>query len=109
MVEKKLLKLRLTDRVFVLNYQAYGTVVKVLPDGSFVVNIPGRGDVHFTAYGTVGSGSDVRVFFENPIVIIPPSNTRLWEAYKRLTKVLYDELVKLDAVGGIREGSNGAS
>jgi hypothetical protein len=106
MGNKKKLDVKLTDQVFVLS-QGHGTVIKVLPDRSFVVKVPGRGEVHYTPYGTVGAAEDVRVFWEDPMITVPPKNPRLWAAFRRLALVLYDELEQLDKAGVIREGPDG--
>jgi hypothetical protein len=88
--------------------QGYGNVVKILPNnGGFVVNVPGRGELHYTVYGTIGVSSDVRVYYQDPVIVVPTKNDRLWLAYKRLTKALYDELVKLDVARFINDGSDG--
>jgi hypothetical protein len=95
---KKKLNVHITDRVYVMG-QGYGSVTKVLPEGGFVVNVPGRGEAHYTAEGTVGAGGDVRIFFEDPVIVIPSKNTRLWQAFKKTAAALYGELVKLDNEG----------
>jgi hypothetical protein len=96
------LEVRVTDSVFILG-QGVGTVTKVLPDGSFVVKVQNRGEQHYSVYGTLGSASDQRVFYQDPILVTPPRNDRLWRVYSRITKSLYNELMALDRVGGISD------
>jgi hypothetical protein len=92
---------RLSDSVYVLGFGP-GTVVRVLPGaGGFVVNVPGRGDKHFTVDGCVGVGTDRRVYFQNPIVVEPPRNKKLWDAYVDLSRRLFELIGRLDKSGDL--------
>jgi hypothetical protein len=76
---------------YVLGYGP-GTVTRVLPDGSFVVNVPGRGERTYTSYGTFGSGPDRKVYYHNPILFEPPKDPSLWRAWKRIAIDLFGSL-----------------
>lgn len=80
-----------------------GQVTKVFPDGSFDVKIGGYGEPHFTPDGCLGQSDVRRVYYQDPIVIEPPDNPRLWAAFKRLAAVVYAELDRLDREGGISD------
>ncbi|MDR1872028.1 MAG: hypothetical protein LBS60_08975 [Deltaproteobacteria bacterium] len=96
------LNVKITDKVFVIG-QGYGTVTKVLSDGGFVVKVEGRGEQHYSAIGTLGSAKDQRIFWQDPFVVTPPNNTRLWKAYVRLTTILFNELMELDKTGNLHD------
>lgn len=95
------LDLRKKDNVFILGV-GNGQVSKVAPDGSFDVKVAG-GEGHYSPDGTVGSSSVQRVFYHDPIVVIPPKNPRMWAAYRKLTQVLFAELMELEARGEIAD------
>jgi hypothetical protein len=95
------LELRKKDQVFVLGV-GNGQVSKVAPDGSFDVKIAG-GEGHYSPEGTVGTSPVQRVFYHDPLVVLPPKNPCLWAAYRKLTKVLFTELMALEAKGEITD------
>ena len=94
------LDLHLLDSVFVMG-QGYGRVAKILPDGSFVVAVPGRGEQHFSAAGTLGSSLVRKLYYQDPIIVEPPKNKAVWLAYKRLAEALYKEVAALSGSGDL--------
>jgi hypothetical protein len=88
------LDLRLMDPVFVLGY-GQGTVTRVLPDGGFIVNVPGRGERHYTVFGTLGAGQDRRLYYHDPIIREPPKDPAFWRAWRRICLSVYESLDSL--------------
>lgn len=87
------------DTVYVLGIGA-GTVSSVRDDGGFTVKTAG-GEAYYRAGGFVGNQR--RVFWHDPMIIVPPKDNRLWETYKAMTKNVYAMLEKLYREGIIRE------
>ena len=85
------------DQLFAL-IQGAGTVMRVGPDGSFVLS-SGRGETQYTAEGTIGASQARRVFYHDPVVVVPCKDPDLWETYVRLTRKLFKELEGLKAKG----------
>jgi len=87
-----------------------GQVTRIFPDGSFDVKIGGYGEMHFSAEGQIGQSGVQRVFYQDPMLIAPPDNPKLWAAFKQMAMTMYAELAKLQAVGGLsgKEGSEDA-
>jgi hypothetical protein len=92
------LNLCLGDPVFVLNHGC-GTVRKVLPDGGFVVDVPGHGSQFFSVYGTLGAGQKKILYYHDPILIDPPKSPDVWRTWRALSLTLYDELCRLYRTG----------
>ncbi|MDR1079453.1 MAG: hypothetical protein LBQ79_00440 [Deltaproteobacteria bacterium] len=95
-----MLDFRKGDAAYVIG-RGSGKVSMVLPDGSFDVNIEGYGDIHFNPDGTIGNMALRRVYYDDPVVVEPIKNERLWRTYVKMAKVLFAELAALDAVGEI--------
>lgn len=81
---------RVNDSVFVIG-SGIGTVTKVSTDGFYVKT--GRGEVHYRTGGYVGNQR--RVYWHDPIFILPPKNRGLWKATINLSIQFYQELAKL--------------
>jgi hypothetical protein len=96
------MKVHINDLVFILG-QGSGRVTRVLEDGSFYASVREGGAQLYSAFGTLGTSPIKRVYLYDPIIVDPPSNYRLWFAFKTIAKTLYEELVKLDASGDIGE------
>jgi hypothetical protein len=96
------INLKTGDKVYILG-RGYGLVSLVDPDGGFGVKIEGHGSMLFNPDGTVGAFPVKRAYRDNPIVVEPTANARLWKAYVKLTRALYAELKALDAEGQILE------
>jgi hypothetical protein len=88
------------DLVYVLGHGT-GSVSRVLGDGSFDVTIGDYGTLHFSSDGTMGQSNIQRVYYQNPIIIEPIKNENLWRIYERITKILFEELLLLDASNGL--------
>jgi hypothetical protein len=97
-----MLKFRVGDKAYILG-KGYGQVSVILPDGSFDVMLEGYGAMHFNPDGSMGQSPLKRVYYENPVVIEPVKNQRLWRAFVHMSKVVFAELAKLDSVGGLLE------
>lgn len=81
---------RVGDNVFVLGV-GNGAVTKVATDGFYVKT--SRGESHYRSGGFVGNQR--RVFWHNPVFMLPPKNKKLWKAATELSLVVYDNLEKL--------------
>lgn len=81
---------RVKDNVFVLGV-GNGVVTKVAPDGFYVKT--SRGESNYRTGGFVGNQR--RVFWHNPVFLLPPKNRKLWKAATELAIVLYTNLEKL--------------
>ena len=93
-----MLKVKKDDQVFVLG-QGAGLVTRVGPDGSFVVSVPGRGETHYTANGTIGASQTRRIYYHDPVIVDPCQDPDLWETFTRLARSLFKELEGLKAKG----------
>jgi hypothetical protein len=78
------------------------TVVKLVKGGGFIIKLNTSDERHFTAAGTVGSGTERRLYYHDPIVVEPPKSGALWKTYKTLTQALYAELIKLVNSGEVK-------
>lgn len=78
-----------------------GQVTRVFPDSSFDVKIGGYGEMHFSAEGQIGQSGVQRVFYQDPMLIIPPNNPKLWASFRQMALSMYAELAKLEAAGMI--------
>jgi len=92
------MKVKQGDQVFVLGLGA-GQVTRVGPDGTFVVGVSGRGEMHYTANGTIGASQARRVYWHDPVVVTPCKDQDLWETYVRMSRRLFKELEGLKAKG----------
>lgn len=81
---------RVKDNVFVLGV-GNGIVTKVSNDGFYVKT--GRGESHYRTGGFVGNQR--RVFWHNPVFMLPPKNKKLWRAATELAQVVYENLTNL--------------
>lgn len=77
----------LGDVVHVLGIGA-GTVTKVTNDGGFTVKT-GNGEANYRAGGLIGNQR--RVYWADPLIIIPPKNRRFWRAFVTLAEMLYQQ------------------
>ena len=92
------MKVEKGDQVYVLGV-GQATVTRVTPDGGFDVQARGHGEVHFSSDGRLGRSGVQRVFYYDPVILTPPKDARLWNAFRRLAGKLYEELVGLSDVG----------
>lgn len=81
---------RVKDKVFVLS-AGNGIVTKVATDGFYVKT--SRGESHYRTGGFLGNQR--RVFWHNPVFMIPPKNKKLWKAAMELALVVYENLTLL--------------
>jgi len=85
------------DAVFVLGL-GYGTVTSISADGSFRVKLKGAVQ-EFRNGGYIGSVR--KVFWHDPVFIVPPKNASLWATVKEQTKYNYDLIRKILRAGGV--------
>lgn len=90
-------QLAIGDVVFVLGIGA-GTVVRIESDGGFTVRT-GNGQQHYRAGGKIGNVR--KVFWHDPLLVIPPRDLRLWNAFKAMAQSNYAQLVALFKSGAI--------
>ena len=95
------------EDVHILTY-GDAKVAAVLPDdGGYMVQRPGLAPMHFTVGGCLGASSKRLLYYRDPIVVEPPRDKILWEAFKGMSRELFDALSRWRA-GGWRphEGSD---
>lgn len=92
--------IHLGDQVYVL-LKGNGTVTAVFQDGTFEVSHSSGGPQIYTSGGMLGKSR--RVFWQDPFLILPPRNSDLWNAYKRTTIPLYQELKALVMKGTVSD------
>lgn len=75
-----------------------GQVTGMHSGGSFVVKI-GSSESVYRDGGYFGNSR--RLYWSDPIVILPPKNRRVWSAYKSMTIKMYDMLKTLFQIEGV--------
>lgn len=95
------MELSIGEQVYVLG-KGYGRV-RLITDGGFDVDVQGHGVIHFNPDGTQGVSNEKRVFYDNPVVVAPIADERLWRFYIRTTRFMFEELRALEASGFFRE------
>ncbi|MDR1308291.1 MAG: hypothetical protein LBL95_00030 [Deltaproteobacteria bacterium] len=86
------------DNVFVAG-SGHGQVTRVLPGGAgFQVRIGGI-DRHFSMDGRIGGSGDQKVFYHDPMVVEPCRDGHLWQTYTRMSRLLFDEILRLAGLG----------
>lgn len=88
------------DNVYVLG-MGHGHIVRVNEDYGFSVKT-GQGVSNYSPGGVVGRGKRM-VFWDNPILVIPSSDKRLWREYVKATTLLYKTMESLFRNGHIPE------
>ena len=66
-----------------------GTVTSVKKDGGFSVRT-GNGEAYYRTGGYIGNQR--RVFWADPVIILPPKDRRLWRAFVKVSRALYEQL-----------------
>lgn len=84
------------DTVFVMGIGS-GSVVSVNADGGFTVRT-GTGDAYFRDGGYIGNQK--RVYWEDPFIITPPKNRRLWRAFVQMANSLFSQVDTIYRLGG---------
>lgn len=82
----------INDSVHVLGV-GDGVVNSVSADGSFSVRVGGGSTFRCRADGYVGNVR--KVFWHNPMVIVPPKNLKLWLNFTRMATTNYQHLCDL--------------
>lgn len=90
-------EVNVNDTVFVLGI-GYGTVSSVSADGSFKVKI-GRGTQEYRDGGMLGNVR--KVFWHDPLFIVPPKDATLWATFKEQALYNYSLMVRI-LQGGIK-------
>jgi hypothetical protein len=80
-----MLDFRTNDRAYIIG-KGYGRGSVALSDGSFDVKIEGYGSMHFNQDGSMGQSPLKRVSCDDPVVVVPICNERLWRACVRLSQ-----------------------
>lgn len=78
----------LGDTVYVLGIGT-GNVVAVNNDGGFTVRT-GNGEAYYRSGGYVGNQR--RVYWADPMIVVPPKNRRLWRAFVKVAQVLFSQV-----------------
>lgn len=86
----------LNDSVYVLR-EGIGSVTKITRDGGFYVTTSVGGESYYQTGGYVGNQR--RVYWHNPIFIIPPKNRRFWKAFTAIANILFDKLETIHEFG----------
>lgn len=84
------------DTVHILGIGA-GQVVSVNADGGFTVRT-GSGDAYYRDGGFIGNQR--RVYWADPMIVVPPKNRRLWRAFISVATVMYKQLETVLKMGG---------
>lgn len=79
------------DVVYILGIGA-GTVISTNIDGGFTVRT-GNGDVYYRAGGYLGNQR--RVYWNDPFIVIPPKNRRMWRAFVKIATILFGQMQEL--------------
>lgn len=87
------------DTVFVQGVGA-GTVIRVEADGGFVVKT-GNGQQHYRSGGMIGNVR--KVYWHDPVIVTPPKNLRLWNAFVAMAKTDYAQVKGLFETGAVPE------
>lgn len=87
------------DVVYVLGLGA-GTVSSVRDDGGFTVKTAG-GEAYYRDGGYIGNQR--RVYWHDPLIIIPPKDNKLWDAHKKMSQANFAMLEQLHRQGVIGE------
>lgn len=89
------LELKVDDPVFVLD-KGPGYVTRVNVDGGFEVKIAGRtSPLYLQPDGSIGGSGRQVAYYYDPVIVQPLKDLRLWSAYVRIAKQLYDEFVAM--------------
>lgn len=88
---------QINDAVHVLGL-GDGIVTAVSADGSFEVKL-GNGKVHVRKGGYIGNVR--KVYWHNPMIVVPPKNDQLWINFVRMAQNNYAQLVELFRTGKI--------
>lgn len=84
-------QLSIGDTVYVLGI-GYGSVHSVSSDGSFKVKI-GRSIQEYRDGGMIGNVR--KVYWHDPLFIVPPKDATLWAAFKEQSLYNYELTLKL--------------
>ena len=101
-------EVRVKDKVHVLHNPGYATVESKTDDGGFNVRIPGRCEMHFSRTGCQGASDKRMVYWHNPILVVPPKDPALWNAFVNMAEQLLAAVVAWRKEGW-GEGSDGDS
>jgi hypothetical protein len=86
------------DTVFVTGL-GHGQVSRVLPGGAgFQVRI-GSTERQFSMDGKIGGVGDRKVFWHDPMIVEPCRDGRLWQAYSKMSRLIFDEILRLAGLG----------
>jgi hypothetical protein len=88
-----MLEVKLNDQLWVQGL-GYATVSRLQDNGGFYLKI-GQSEKLFTADGRIGHTGEQKVFYADPMIVVPPKSVDFWAAYKRVAKALYDEMAML--------------
>ena len=97
-------EVQIKDTVYVLGI-GYGEVVSVSSDGSFKVKI-GRSVQEYRSGGMLGNNR--RVFWHDPLYIVPPKDATLWSIFKEQATYNYGLLVRV-LQGGVKAPASEAT
>lgn len=87
----------INDAVHVLGL-GDGLVTSISSDGSFEVKL-GNGKVNVRKGGYIGNVR--KVYWHNPMIVVPPKDEQLWTNFVRLSQNDYAQLVELFKSGKI--------
>ena len=78
-----------------------GIVSSVSADGSFTIKLGDKGSLRVRDGGYVGNVR--KVYWFNPIIIVPPKNMKLWINAKKMAQINYDILLDLYNNGMVKD------
>lgn len=86
------------DSVFVIGIGS-GIVQSVSADGGFRIKT-GGGIITAMSGGFIGRVR--RVYWDNPFIISPPKNPKIWKAFKDMAHMNYNSIITLCKTGEVK-------
>jgi hypothetical protein len=83
------------DNVFIIGI-GWGQVSRLLPGSQgFFVKV-GSTERQFSQNGTIGGSGAQKVFWQDPQIVIPCKDSKVWQSFIKIAKLLYTELQNLE-------------
>lgn len=90
------------DMVYILGV-GMGKVVSTNLDGGFTVRT-GNGDVYYRDGGYLGNQR--RVYWNDPFIIVPPKNRRLWRSFVKIATILFGQMQEVYGMSNADDTEN---
>ena len=83
------------DSVYVLGIGA-GMVTSINSEGGFSVKA-GNGEIYYRDGGYLGNQR--RVYWADPLIVIPPKDRKFWKAFTTVCKTFYKQAATFNTLG----------